>query len=392
MARTRWVLLLTFGALAAVLLAPHSRASGPFVPSSPDEVVETVPAGGATRAARARARAALAANPEDVEAAVKLARGYLEAARAQGNDVRLIGRAQAALAPWWAVVEAPSSVRLLRATIKQSLHDFSGARVDLDALVLANPDDVQAWLTRATVALVTGEYAEAEKSCAALEGRAPALVGLVCRAPLLGLRGQASKAAESIEAGLAGGGGELRPWALSVAGELFQFGGDAARASADFESALKLYPTDDYSRGAWADLLLDERRPLDAVKLLVGHESNDALLLRLCLAQRAARVEESACPLISERVAATRQRGDVVHRREESRFALQVEKDARKALELARANFEVQREPADVRVLLEAAVAVGDLTAAEPAISWMRQTRFEWAPLRALVARLEAGK
>src|SRR4051812_20928794 len=122
MARTRWVLVLTFVALAAVLLAPRSSASGPLVPASDDEVVETVPAGGEARRARAAARLALAQKPDDVDAAVLLARGYLQSARAQGNDVRLIGRAQAVLNPWWSVVEAPPGVRLLRATIKQSLH------------------------------------------------------------------------------------------------------------------------------------------------------------------------------------------------------------------------------------------------------------------------------
>ena len=392
MARTRWVLLLTFVALAAVLLAPRTNASGPFVPGSPDEVVETVPAGGAARRARAAARVALAQKPDDVEAAVLLARGYLQSARAQGNDVRLIGRSQAALAPWWSVVEAPAGVRLLRATIKQSLHDFAGARVDLDALVLANPADVQAWLTRATVAQVVGDYAEAQKSCAALEGQSPLLVVTVCRAPLMALRGDASGAAQTVDTAMSGASPELAAWALSVSGELWQWAGDATRAAAHFAQALKLDPADDYTRGAWADLLLDEGRGVEAITLLAGHESNDALLLRLCLAQRAGKVDERACPLLSERVAATRQRGDVVHRREESRFALQVEGDAPRALELAQANFAVQREPADVRVLLEAALAQNRPDAAGPALKWLRSTGFQWPALRALAKQLEASQ
>ena len=80
---------------------------------------------------------------------MKLARSYLDSARSQGNDVRLIGRAQAALAPWWSAAEPPPAVRLLRATNKQSLHDFTAARAHLDALVAADPTDVQACLTRA---------------------------------------------------------------------------------------------------------------------------------------------------------------------------------------------------------------------------------------------------
>ena len=392
MARTRWVLLLTFAALAAVLLAPRTTLSGPFVPGSPEQVVETVPPGGEARKARAAAKAALAQRPDDVGTAVELAKGYLQAARAQGNDVRLIGRAQAALGPWWAVVEAPPAVRLLRATIKQSLHDFTGARVDLDALVLANPEDVQAWLTRATVAQVVGDYAEADRSCAALVGRTAPLIVTVCRAPLQGLKGDASGAAREIDLALLRADRPLRSWALSVAGELRQWAGEVPLADADFEEALKLEPTDDYTRGAWADLMLDTGRHLAATALLGGHESNDALLLRLCLAQRASKEgDDAVCTMLSERVAATRQRGDVVHRREESRFALHVERNPQKALELATANFAVQREPADVRVLLESALAADRRDAAAPALEWMRRTGFQWPPLRELVQKLEAG-
>jgi tetratricopeptide (TPR) repeat protein len=386
MSRTRWVLLLTFGALAAVLLAPRTTVTGPFTPASEDQVVETVPAQGEARKARAAARAALAQRPDDVEAAVKLARGYLEAARAQGNDVRLIGRAQAALAPWWTVVEAPAEVRLLRATIKQSLHDFTGARVDLDALVVANPNDIQAWLTRATVAQVVGDYAEAKKSCDALEGNVAVFIVTVCRAPLLALEGDASGAANAIELAMKMAEPRLRAWALSVMGELRQFAGETAEADAAFGEALQLEPTDDYTRGAWADLMLDTGRAEDAAKLLAGHESNDALLLRLCIARGP---DDASCTTIKDRVAATRQRGDVVHRREESRFALHVEKDSKKALELAVANYAVQKEPADVRVLLEAADAAGDSAAAAPALEWMKKTKFQWPAVKALAAKLE---
>ncbi len=391
MSRPRWVLVGTFLALIAVVLAPRSKAEGPFVPASPDEVVEKVPALGEGRKVRAAARAALADKPGDVDSAVKLARGYLEAATAEGNDVRLIGRAQAVLAPWWSEPQAPAAVRLLRATIKQSLHDFPGARVDLDALVAADPEDIQAWLTRATVAQVVGDYPEAQKSCAALRGRAPMLVEAVCSAPLQGLQGDAAAAASSIEAALvAPAEPAMKGWALSVEGELWWWAGELPAAEAKFAAALQLNPRDDYTRGAWADLLLDQDRAAEAAKLLVGHESNDGLVLRLCLAQKAGKLEEAACALLRERVAASRQRGDTVHRREESRYALQVEGDATKALELAEANFTVQREPADVRVLLEAALAAGRPAAAQPALDWMKHTGFQWPPARALVKKLEA--
>jgi len=66
----------------------------------------------------------------------------------------------------------------------------------------------------------------------------------------------------------------------------------------------------------------------------------------------------------------------VVHRREESRYALRIEGDVPQALALAVANIKVQKEPADVRVLLEAALAAKDKAAAAPALEWMKRTGF----------------
>jgi hypothetical protein len=51
--------------------------------------------------------------------------------------------------------------------------------------------------------------------------------------------------------------------------------------------------------------------------------------------------------------------------------------DAPRALELARANWLVQREPADARVLLEAALANKDAAAAQVVLAWMRGNTVE---------------
>jgi hypothetical protein len=97
------------------------------------------------------------------------------------------------------------------------------------------------------------------------------------------------------------------------------------------------------------------------------------LLLRLALAAKAAGDGRAgACQReLAARFDAARQRGDTSHRKEEARFALALQGDAARALPLARRNFAVQREPADARVLLEAALAAREPAAAEPALDWM---------------------
>ena len=109
-------------------------------------------------------------------------------------------------------------------------------------------------------------------------------------------------------------------------------------------------PDDAYVTGALADLYLDLGRPADAAKLVADKEDNDALLLRLALAEsqlhgEAAKDAERHAKMVHDRFTASHLRGDVVHRREEAREVLGLDHDGKAALTLALANFGVQREP-----------------------------------------------
>jgi hypothetical protein len=66
-----------------------------------------------------------------------------------------------------------------------------------------------------------------------------------------------------------------------------------------------------------------------------------------------------------------------MHRREEARFRLAIDADPRHALELARDNWAVQREAADLRVLIDAARAARSAAALETARDWMAVNRIE---------------
>ena len=91
---------------------------------------------------------------------------------------------------------------------------------------------------------------------------------------------------------------------------------------------------------------------------------------------------------LAQRFAEARARGDNTHLREQARFALEVEHDAAHALELAQRNFKVQQEPADARVLLEAAQAAADTAAAQPAIEWLQRTGIQAPRLHQLALTL----
>ena len=92
----RWACALTIAVV--VLLAGESSAK-PYVPGGDGVVLERLPEKGDPSLIQLkRMRAALAANPRDLQIAVAVARRALEAARTLG-DPRFLGQAQAALSP-----------------------------------------------------------------------------------------------------------------------------------------------------------------------------------------------------------------------------------------------------------------------------------------------------
>ncbi|MEC5159750.1 MULTISPECIES: hypothetical protein [unclassified Janthinobacterium] len=390
-----------FGALAvcaAAALPGAAAVAAPYTPASGAEVVEVLPRRADPLQRELRSlRAALAAHPRDLGLATGLARRYIGAARSE-TDPRYLGYAQAALAPWWQLPAPPAEVRLLRATVLQSTHQFSAALADLDAVIAADPANAQAWLTRATVLTVQGDYPAATASCARAAGLADALVGVTCLSGVAGVSGRLLNSEKLLALTLqrsAGAASELQSWALTLLAEMATRRGDAAVAEARYRAALALDPRDSYLLGAYADFLLDQRRPAEVVKLLKDQGRVDALLLRHALAlQQGAGTPQALAAAAAElgaRFDAAALRGDTVHQREQARFELHLRGNGAAALALARRNWAVQKEPADMRVYLEAALRARDAAAAAPVLQWIAANGVEDVALARLARQLRAG-
>ena len=379
------------------LLAAASALAVPRLPGSDAEVLERLPARALDprQAEMSTLRRQLAARPNDLDLAIALARRYHAEVAAEG-DPRYIGYAQAALAPWWRLADPPQRVRVMRAILLQFNHQFDAAVADLRAAVQADPGDDEAWAWLAAIAMVRGDYALARSACEALAPQAAPAIAAGCRAQVDATTGQAAAAADALRAALQADrqadAGE-RLWALTRLAEIEQRRGRYAAAEAAYRQALALGITDGYLLAAYADLLLDLGRPAEVLALLQGRERSDLLLLRLALAAQA-----GADPRqgrwqreLAARFDAARLRGDSVHQKEESRFALQLLRDAPRALALARENYVVQREPSDARILLEAALAARQPEAAAPVRAWLARSGIESVVLQDLVNKLGAG-
>lgn len=361
----------------ALLLAAALAQSAPLQPAHDDEVVETLPAAAGPAAEQRRLRRALAQSPRDVQVALVLSRSLLTRSQVSG-DARLAGQALGVLQPWEGDADAPLEVRLQRATLLQHLHDFDAAGAELESLLKRAPQQAQAWLTLATVRRVQGRYDDSDAACTRLVDAGQPLLARACGAENRSLRGAQDDARREFEALL-----RLRPndvawvaWLRTSLGELELRAGRPAAAIAQLRAALAS-DDDGYARHALADALIEARRPAEAARLLAD-DASDAALLRRAIAARALGAPDAGNlgDTLGARLAQAAQRPqDVpVHARERARFALDVEGDAARAVELARANLRKQREATDFVVMHRAAIAAGD-TAAQ-------------AEVRALAARV----
>jgi hypothetical protein len=110
--------------------------------------------------------------------------------------------------------------------------------------------------------------------------------------------------------------------------------------------------------------------------------------LRYALASQAQHSKELPAQVeqLRDRFAASRLRGDRVHLREEASFTLHLLSAPTKALKLAEENWQLQKEPADVRILLEAALAARDSAAVEAVREWLNDSRLEDVQIQRILA------
>ena len=376
-----------------LLLLGGSALAGVFVPKSDDEVLELLPTSSRADERELRAlRSALAEQPEDLSLALRIAWRYVELGRRSG-DPRYHGWAAGIARRWLREREPATEVLMLRATLRQHRHDFAAALEDLSRVLARNPRDGRAWLARATLLQVQGQAQAAKESCVPLLRTAHPLTATTCLARAGAASGNASRSFEVLSHALSKAPHApetLRRFALTSLAEIAAALGREAVAERSFREALSLGEPDSYTTAAFADFLLDAGRAAEVRDLVPGETRSDGLLLRRVLAgallgDASTHVQARA---LSARYVAARARGAAADLGLHARFALYVAGDPVQALALAQENFREQREPWDVRILLESALAAGERAAARPALDFLRETGLEDQRLLRLTAEL----
>ncbi len=380
--------------VATTALVTATARAAPYVPRDDAQILERLPAPGDAIKRKLRAqRAELSRDPDNLDLAVRLAKQYLALSGAE-SDPRYHGYAQAALAPWWRLTDAPVDVLVVRAMLRQNRHEFDAALADLSRAVAVDPRNPQAWFTAAMVHRATGRLDEASRHCWRLKPLVNALATVGCVSSITALNGRAQDSytwlSRVLEQNTSADRG-LRLWALTALAQMAESLGDYKTAEQRFEQARALGVRDGYLRDAYADYLLDRGRAAEVRELLEGEIRADGPLLRVALAEQRLNAPElpDRIATLRARFAASRARGDTVHLREEARFTLHLSNDPARALRIAKQNWQTQREPWDARIFLEAAVAARSPAEAAPVLAWLESTGIENVQIQSLVSRLE---
>jgi hypothetical protein len=373
-------------ALLAVMLPGTAAQAVPFTPRSDSEVLQLLP----QRPTVGRSAVNSGTSNSDTSAATAAVtvQSLIETARRQG-DPRLLGQAEAILSRWPDAGSTPVPLLVLRATVQQSLHQFDQALTTLELALAREPANAQALLTRATILQVRGDYTAASRDCQKLWAAGAPVPAQLCLAGIATATGRAN-AAESLVLRLLDGVAtddlNTRAWAYSVLADAAERQGNRQAAERYFSAGLATDSGDRYLRAAYADFLLDQQRPEDVLRLTAGADGDDNLLLRRALAWSQLH-DGRAAQLVAElreRHDVAARRGERTHLREEARLALWLENKPALALTLAQQNWQQQKESADLRILLESALAARNRSVREQALKWIRNSGFKDARLAAL--------
>ncbi|MCF6251916.1 MAG: hypothetical protein L3J75_11705 [Methylococcaceae bacterium] len=361
--------------LIALTTMIHAK---PFIPEDDQLVLQRLPeqlfqSASSTKIKQLRSQ--LKTNPEDWLSASQLAQYYIDLSKAY-SDPRYMGYAQAILNPWWQVPRPRTEALILRAIIRQNAHDFTNAITDLDQILSVQPGHIQANLIKATIATVQGDYQIAIQHCQQLMRRASMVLSLACQSGPASLSGQAETSYQLLHQVLSVATDipeKEKIWAWTLLAEIAWRQGNYNSADQHFKTAMQINASDSYLLKVYAEFLLQQHRPLEVIKLIDNETKIDSLLLRLALAKKMTHSKQLAkyIDLLSERFRANRKRGSVLHQGDEARFKLHLLNQPHAALQLAKQNWQLQREPADTYILLQSAILANDMEAVQNIKQWL---------------------
>lgn len=340
-------------------------------------------------------------DPADMNFAIRYARVAFQVGLNEG-DLRWFGAAKAAMLPWWAAPALSADGHFVRGLVRQGFHDFAGGLADFNAAIALDGQRPAAWSWRFVIELLVSDMDAARKSCDTLRQRFGDGEGQACAAVLLYRTGRAAEGAARLEQVVKlpefqDSGSQ--DWLRFHLGEAWRAAGQPARAMAVWEQHLVQQPRAHAVRLALVELLNQERRFADALRLAAGPNPSappsDALLVQQLLASQGISRDGAdtvrLAALVNQRFSSQAERGDALIERPRMIHLIRYGHDVAAGLALAVENWKSQNEPPDALLLAEAALKLQQPKAAEPVLDWMARTGYTEPALAALATQLKAA-
>lgn len=324
------------------------------------------------------------------------------------GDLRWYGAAKAALKPWWTAADLSAEAYFLRGLVKQGFHDFQGGLQDINRAIDAEPGRAEFWSWRFALHLLLADMAAAQKDIDEIGRFFGEEEARVYRAVLLYRTGQAlpavdmlSRATRSVNYQDA----SSQDWLGFHLGEAHRVAGQPAQALTVWGKRLKASPQSHLIRLSLADLLNQQGQFRQAkntatatVTTANGSVQNstgnmtDALLMQAVLASRGLKDpdESRLASQLEARLQSQALRQEALIERPKLIYQIAYGRDVKAGLALSIDNWQLQKEPSDALLFVQAALALGQARAAEPVVHWAEKTGYTDSQLTLLLAQLKA--
>lgn len=344
------------------------------------------------------------AQPQNLPTALAYARAVFTLGLTEG-DLRWYGSAKAALKPWWTVADLPAEAYFLRGLVKQGFHDFQEGLQDINRAIALEPARAEFWSWRFALHLLLADMTAAQKDIEEMGRLLGAEEADVYRAVLLYRTGQPLPAVAMLSRALRSASYQdpsSQDWLGFHLGEAHRVAGQPARALDVWSQRLKASPQSHLIRLSLADLLNQQGQYREAKTIAMAATSSnapnspatltDALLMQAVLASRGLKDPDEGrlASQLEARLQSQALRQEALIERPKLIYQIAYGRDLKAGLALSIDNWQLQKEPPDALLFVQAALALGQARAAEPVVKWAEKTGYTDPQLTPMLAQLQS--
>lgn len=396
------------GCLAAslVLTSLTVGAQARFLPAASDVVLASSVHASGERAGELRAlEQAWRSQKQDLATALAYARAVFTLGLNEG-DLRWFGSAKAAMTPWWQATEMSADGFFMRGLVKQGFHDFDGGLQDIQKAIAQEPQRAEFWSWRFALHLLLADMPAAELVVANMARLFGPQEAQIYRAVLLYRTGQAPDAVRLLRESIRLADyqdASSQVWIGFHLGEAHRVAGQPDQAIRVWQQILRAQPQSHLLRLSLAALFNQQGQYAQA-KAVATHNIQrnasqtasssltDALLVQALLASRGMKSSDEAALAgqMQARLQSQALRQESLIERPKLIYQISYGQDLAAGLALSIENWQLQKEPPDAVLFVQAALATNQARAAEPVVNWAQTTGYTEPLLRQGMAQLQA--